>query len=45
MFPDTIPPLKVNDDRSILAFYPVRLDTNIKLAGSWDLINERLHTE
>jgi hypothetical protein len=40
MFRDTAPPLKVKDGTSILAFYPVRPDTNIKLAVSWDLIDE-----
>ena len=31
---DTALPLKVKDGRSILALYPVRLDTNIKLSMS-----------
>ena len=38
-FQDT---LKVKDGRFVLAFYPVRLDTDIKLAVSWDLIDEGL---
>ena len=37
MFPGTALPLKVNDDKS---FILVRLDTNIKLAASWGLIDE-----
>ena len=45
MFQDTAPPLNVKDGRSIFAFYPVRLDTNVKLAVSWNLIDEKLHTE
>ena len=45
MFQDTASPLKAKDGRSIFAFYPVRLDTNIKLEVSWNLIDEGLHTE
>ena len=45
MFQDTAPPLKVKDGRPILAFYPVRLDTKIKLAVSWDLIDEGIQAE
>ena len=41
---DTALPLKVKDGRSILALYPVHLDTNIKLAVSWYLKNEGLFT-
>ena len=45
MFSDTAPPLKAKDNKSILALYPVRLDTDIKLAVSWNLIAEGLRTE
>lgn len=40
MFRDAAPPLKVKDGKSILAFYPVRPNTDIKLAVTWDLMDE-----
>lgn len=45
MFPDTAPRLKAKVDKYILALYSVRRDTDIKLAVSWDFIDEGLRTE
>ena len=45
MFPDTAPRLKAKVDKYILALYSVRQDTDVKLAVSWDFIDEGLRTE